>query len=369
MKILHLSSYFITDFFYENIFKKQRENGHEVDVFVHKQLHQSDGYARGEYVCSPYKKHHKFLFTRKHNLIFKHLDDFYKKDYDIVHAHSLFSNGMQALKLLEKYGVPYVVAVRSTDLNVFFKYFLHLRKLGIEILRNASRIVFISKSCKNDLFRKYIKNYDREEFEKKSYIITNGVNDFWLDNVYDNFSSDGESINIINVGKVNKNKNQIVICKALSLLSEKGLTVNLKCVGKIECSKTYKKLSKYDFVEHIDFVSKEELINYYRTSDIFVLLSIKETFGISYLEAMSQCLPVLYTENQGFDKIFNDGYIGYSLKHNDFKKLSEIIESIFTDKMKYKYFSENCKASINKFSWDVIVKGYDELYKESLVKV
>ena len=46
---------------------------------------------------------------------------------DLVHAHFLFSDGGVAFQINREYGIPYVVAVRNTDVNVFFKYMVHLR--------------------------------------------------------------------------------------------------------------------------------------------------------------------------------------------------------------------------------------------------
>lgn len=60
--------------------------------------------------------------------------DYNLYDYDLIHAHTLFTNGYSAMKLAEKYDRPYIVTVRSTDINFFFKYFIHLRGFGLGVL-------------------------------------------------------------------------------------------------------------------------------------------------------------------------------------------------------------------------------------------
>jgi len=54
-----------------------------------------------------------------------------------VHAHYLFSAGGVAFRMKQHHGIPYVVAVRNTDISVFFRYALHLRHFGIRMLQDA----------------------------------------------------------------------------------------------------------------------------------------------------------------------------------------------------------------------------------------
>ena len=65
------------------------------------------------------------------------------KNVDIIHAHFLFSDGGIAYNLYKKYNIPYIVAVRNTDLNLFFKYLIHLRPFARKILQGATNIIFL----------------------------------------------------------------------------------------------------------------------------------------------------------------------------------------------------------------------------------
>ncbi|KUO49310.1 MAG: hypothetical protein APF76_16030 [Desulfitibacter sp. BRH_c19] len=94
------------------------------------------------------------IFHLKHIKIFKDAVRQYRiNDYSVVHAHSLFSNGYIALNLKRKFGKPYIVAVRNTDVNIFFKYMIHLRRLGVQILENADRIIFLSKAYRDKVMK------------------------------------------------------------------------------------------------------------------------------------------------------------------------------------------------------------------------
>ena len=93
----------------------------------------------------------RLFFYLKQKKVFKSLLSVKPKfDYDLIHAHTLFSNGDIALRLKMKYGIPYIVAIRNTDINVFFKYFFFLRKYGLEIMENADKIIFLSPSYKKE---------------------------------------------------------------------------------------------------------------------------------------------------------------------------------------------------------------------------
>lgn len=85
----------------------------------------------------------RLFYTHKINKILhdiKNKVDF--KNIDLVHAHVLFSMGGIALKLKKEKNIDYIVAVRSTDVNVFFKYMIHTRKIGVQIMKEAKKDSF-----------------------------------------------------------------------------------------------------------------------------------------------------------------------------------------------------------------------------------
>ena len=104
---------------------------------------------------------------------------------------------------------------------------------------------------------------------------------------------------------------------------------------------------------------KEELIRFYRQNDIFVMPSKKESFGMVYVEAMSQALPVIYTKGQGFDGHINDGESGYGVSSDDSLAIADSCEKIAAD---YQSFSKNAYASSRAYNWSDVVTKYKEIY-------
>lgn len=359
MKILHINSYYVSDFFYTNLYEYQKKNN-DINIIVHKNINTYNDFDKEDcIVISVNNKNDRFFYFKKHFKIYNAIKQI-DIDCDVIHAHTLFSNGLHAYKLHKDLNIPYIVAVRSTDVNTFFKYFIHVRYLAKDILLNASKIVFISESYK-DKTLKYISKKYHKEILNKSVVIPNGVNQFFLDNKNVVKKLDIKEVKLIHVAKINKNKNALLIVQAIIILKKIGYNIKLICIGKVEDEKILLELLKYDFVSHYSFMSKEKLLKHYEGSDIFVLPSHKETFGVSYLEAMSQGLPVLYTKNEGFDKQFDEGIVGYSVDSKDPIQLSNKIIDVINN---YETLSCNCIKHIEKYSWDIIGNKYDVIYKE-----
>ena len=90
------------------------------------------------------------------------------------------------------------------------------------------------------------------------------------------------------------------------------------------------------------------------------MLSKYETFGLVYAEALSQGLPVIYTQNQGFDGFFQNGEVGYATCHSN---LEIICQSIKRTIENYDLITDNIsKNNLNMFNWNEIAKNYLTIY-------
>lgn len=367
MNILHICSYFLGTKLYQNFVDVLVHNGTNNKVYVPITQGARASFEIHNYVDVSYclNKYDRVLFNYKHNRI---LHDFYSKYnpdlFDIIHAHTLFSNGYIAWQIHEKYNVPYIVAVRNTDMNTFFRYMPHLRGMGTEILKKSKRIVFLSEAYKDELIKKYIPQDIHSLILEKSVVIPNGIDVYWLNNKNEvKLWNSKNDINVITVGTIEKNKNQLTTMSACKKLISMGYRVNYIVVGRVVDRALYNKLIGNDFVQYIPNQSKEKLIDIYRNNDIFIMPSIKETFGLVYAEALSQGLPIIYSRGQGFDRQFVDGEVGYSVKCSDVEEIVEKVQSIIVS---YTDISERCIHSVDKFDWNSISERYINLYSEAI---
>ena len=362
--VLHICSYYYDTKLYKNLMDKLIENKIKIDVFApccyNYNYNGDEAYLMQE-KC--FNKLDRLFFHYKYNKVYRHLDNKLDlKKYNLLHAHSLFSNGYIAYRVFKAYNIPYVVAVRNSDINAFFKYFIYLRKLGIEILENAKAIIFISNSYKDILFRKYIPKEKYEIINSKSYVIPNGIDDYYLENIsIEKKRENSRGLNLVYTGKIDENKNLITTIKCCNKILKNKYDVKLTVIGKI-LSKRYKKIIKNNnFVNYVGPKKMEEIIDIYKDMDIFVMPSKHETFGLTYVEAMSQGLPVIYTKNEGFDLFFEPGEVGYPINYNDYNAMGEKIELILDN---YNIISNNCIKKSLDFNWNDLSNKYIEIYQQ-----
>lgn len=280
-------------------------------------------------------------------------------DFNICLAYSLFSNGYLAYTLNKKFGIPYVVIVQNTDVNMYFKKMLHLRGIGRTILRNAVKVVFISEPYKEFVLNEYFSDKDKKQIFAKSVVIPFGIDEYWFENkLRERKKLNNKKIKLLYVGKLNKNKNVISTAKACELLHKMGYEVCLTVVGDdAQDNKLTENLSVYDFIKYKPFTNQVKLKTIYREHDIFVMPSIKESFGLVYGEAMSQGLPIIYTRGQGFDKQFKEGEVGYSVDPYNIKEIAGKVIQIISN---YDTVTRNCIKLVDKLNWSNIVAEYKE---------
>lgn len=372
MHILHICSDYSRQRIYNNLVTHLSELNVEQTVFVPVRSREEIGKYENknlknvsyhyQHILKPY---HRILFKYKiifiYNKLIKIIDT---SKINITHAHFLFSDGAVALKLKKKIGIPYIVAVRNTDLNVFYKHMPHLRSLALEILKEAKSIVFITPSYAPFLLNKYIPEKYHNFLNSKISIIPNGIGDFWLNNIPETSKEYNSEFKLLYVGDFTSNKNVPTIMKSVKNLHSNGIKCSLTLVGgggrdenKIF---TMLKSGEFDMISHEGYIQdRKMLLNIYRTHDIFIMISFKETFGVVYLEAMSQGLPLIYTKNQGIDGYFKEGQIGYSVDPSDQKEVELKIE---LSKEYLKELSENNKRQVVFFNWKKISQNYLTLY-------
>lgn len=362
MKILHINSYYADGKFYKNLYDEQVKNGTEIDVFVPTPSEVKRDLGVYSKVRINHGKYDRFIFHLKHHKIYKDVTKQYTIDnYSIIHAHSLFSNGYIAMKLKREFGIPYITAVRNTDVNAFFKYMVHLRGLGVKILEEADRIVFLSEAYKDEVIQKYIPEALKATIAQKSHIIPNGIDAFWFENrTIEKSLPNKAALNLLYVGAINKNKNITTVIKAIQIMRKNGYQINFTIVGKILDKAIYRKVKANDFVNYCSEKSREDLLMTYRMHDLFIMPSVYETFGLVYAEAMSQALPVIYSRGQGFDRQFSEGDVGFSVNCFNAHEIADKIVEIIT---RYTEISKNASQKSQKFSWPSIAIIYENLYE------
>ncbi len=366
MRIFHINCNYAGNALHQIMVENLEKLGHDNQVYVPVYSKDVSVITPNSNVCISecFKKWDRLVFDYKQRKIYKDIvSRFDVSDYDIIHAYTLFTDGNCARKLSKKYGVPYVVAVRNTDVNTFFKYMPHLRKRGIKTMLNASAVFFLSEAYRKQVFDKYIPAKYQKEILKKTYTVPNGIDDFWLNNKveYTEKEKNFEKVKLIYAGRIDKNKNIPTTQKAMEILRKEGYEASLTVVGRIEDKAEYEEIIRNKKTTYIPNQKKEDLIKIYREHDIFVMPSFTESFGLVYAEAMSQGLPVVYSAGQGFDEQFENGEVGCRVDAHSPESVAEGIKNIIEN---YYSIKTNVSKCAEKFKWSEIARQYDGIYKQ-----
>lgn len=300
----------------------------------------------------------RLSFQKKRKIMQEYYDPLFQRNKpDLIHAHTLFSDGSLANYYNKAYGVPYIVAIRSTDIDVFLNSKPWLKQYGKQILNNASYIIFISNSLKRKFQEKFGPHY-----EPKSLVISNGIHQSYLTKKILQEREPHDPPLLLYVGSFLKRKNVPALIKNAEKYQTRLTIAGEGGNDEKKVLKMARNSSKVNYLGRIE--DQTQLIEIYRQSDIFIMLSKKETFGLVYLEAMSQGLPLIYSTGTGIDGLFTEGEVGFAIDPDSPGDIYSAIQRIISD---YQAMSKRCIKESMGFSWENISNKYFEIYKKSLI--
>lgn len=323
----------------------------------------------------PQKIYHRYLYGLKIKYLVKDIErkvDLLK--IDLIHSAILCNEGAIAYELHKKYGIPYITAVRNTDINGYMKMFRWRMNYFKKIAENAEKIIFISSQYPHRLSKAFNLSED-SSITKKYKVIHNGLQNLYLDNISCLERDVLKPIKIVITGAFVQNKNIHGLFEAVRKLRDEGFDITLSAIGnnlktyavEQEYAKNILEIEKqYTWFHTYPAQSNEQLIKSLREYDIFALFSFQETFGLSYLEALSQGLPVVYTKNEGFDGTFKEGSVGYGGYANDVNSMASALKKTIEN---YCNLNKNLrKLNLEEFRWSNIASTYKNLYKSIINK-
>jgi len=311
------------------------------------------------------KSFDRLLYRRKIKKIFNDIESkIGVGEIDMIHAHTWYSDGGVAYKLHLKYGIPYVVTVRNTDLNIFQKYLFYERSYGRTVLANTKNVVLISASYKERLLAESSLQKIKNGLRDKLKVIPNGVDRYWITNANRKKKEINKNkFSILFIGKFTEGKNVLQLQAAVNEINKDKVVAHLHLIGggggahhKVT---TRVRQNPTTMSFHGKILDLGMLKEYFELADIFAMPSKHETFGLVYVEALLQGLPILYTQHEGIDGFYEEK-IGEKVVIGDVAEIKEKLLKLVED---YHSYSIPTEKIIAHHDWRNIALEYQHLYK------
>lgn len=280
---------------------------------------------------------------------------------DIIHVHSLLYAGVVAKKIKQEYGIPFVVTEHSSAFsrglikNSAIKILQTVVEEASSLLAVSERFTHLLDNIFNTpLAWKYIPNTIPSIFENKLFEANNSYNEEFI---------------FCSISYLVKNKKVDVLIRAFHQQFSKQKKIKLHIGGAgpqfLELTQLVLALGLTDQVVFLGQLSREEVLDTMINSQVYVLASGYETFGVVLIESMALGKPVIATRCGGPESIVNDGVNGLLVDVDDIDQLSNSLGYIYQQYNTFdaKTIQHGCLA---KFSGKSVFKQLNKVYQEAI---
>ena len=290
---------------------------------------------------------------------------------DVVHAHDwlTYEAGMLAKK---NYGIPLIAHVHATEYDRAGMKTGNplIHEIEYEGLMMADKIIAVSETTKRIVHEKYhiplnkidvIYNSLDEDYEKTDYKFN--------DTAYQYISalkSAGYTI-VSTVGRFTVQKGLWHLMQAAAMVIRKNPKVMFVFAGdgeeRNELISMAADLGISKNVIFTGFIRGKKLRDIYSISDIFVMSSVSEPFGLTALEAAHHGDVLILTKQSGVSEI-----IWSAMKYDfwDERKLADEILSIAKNPSLKEELKKNIQKEYHKISWDQVAKKCLKVYNKTI---
>lgn len=183
------------------------------------------------------------------------------------------------------------------------------------------------------------------------------------------YKTDPATTILLTVCRLDPRKNLITLIEAVDIMVKKYVHPNivLLIIGDgierdlLTTAITARNLENY--IKLLGRISDTELPSYFASSDIFVLPTLYETFGIVYTEAMASGLPVITCRVGSAPEVV--GNAGLLVSPRNPQELADSVYSLLSDKTKLLQLKSNALARAKKYDWKTTIDKYEKVYVDT----
>ena len=284
---------------------------------------------------------------------------------DIIHVHYAIphaSAAYMAKQILENKGIklPIVTTLHGTDITLVGKDASYSPVVEFSI-NQSDGVTAVSRSLRQDTFKHFDIKQDIEVIP--NFIDFNRFKHLEKDHFKKAICPNGEKL-VIHVSNFRPVKRVQDTVHAFNLIRQQ-MPAKLLLVGdgpdRHNCEKLCRMLGACD---DIRFLGKQDAVEeLLAVSDLFMLPSESESFGLAALEAMACGVPVIATNAGGIPEVIEDGECGYLSVVGDFVDMADKSVKILKDEETLARFKANALKQAQKFHIQEILPKYEEFYK------
>jgi len=344
--------------------------GHEVHFITYKQpvrLEYLSANIQFHEVSVPkyplflYQPYELALSTKLVNTIKKYDIDILHVHYAIPHAYA----GYMAKQMLKEdgYDIKMMTTLHGTDITLVGSHNFYKGAVNFSI-NKSDCVTSVSKSLKDDTLRIF-------DIKNDIHVIPNFID---IDNLNDNvedcqrhtMAKDDEKI-ITHVSNLRPVKRIDDVIKIFAKILEHQKAKLIVIGDGPQRDKAVNIASELGVRNKVIFMGKsndiEKILCF---SDLFLLPSEKESFGLAALEAMAHGVPVISTNTGGLPEVNIHGVSGFLSKVGDIDDMANNALKIFENQKTHHQFKEAAKKRAKEFDIKNIIQSYEKLYQNMI---
>ena len=290
------------------------------------------------------------------------------RPFDIVHAQYAYPNGLAALEISRRLGVPNVVSIQGGD-GHWVGLCCETHRLAIRsVFNHANELIIGSQSFAQEVHENH--GIPLERFT----IISGAINASHFCTRQDRLIGEiGVTPTLLYHGRVDRRKGVLELIEAMKILREAGRSLRLVISGigpdLAAAKEMTSALDLNDVIEFTGFVSYEDVPKVYQSADIFVSPTWSEGFSNTILEAMASGLPIIAARAVGVVDCLTDQVNALFHEVHDVAGLCRQIEILLDDAPLRSMLATNALHEVqDKYRWPSIADQLVNRLNHSLLK-
>ena len=347
--------------------------GHEVHFITYSQPVRLDQLSANvrfhevhvpEYPLFHYQPYELALSSKLVNMVKLHGIEVLHVHYAIPHAYA----GYMAKQMLAEEGIdlPMVTTLHGTDITLVGNHPFYKPAVTFSI-NNSDVVTSVSESLRTDTLSQF-------KIRKEIEVIPNFIDITKCDRMSFTdcqrslMAEDDEKIitHISNFRKVKRIDDVIKVFYEI----QKKIKAKLMMVGEGPEKEMAEEMAiDLGIDDKVLFLGQShEIDKILCFSDLFLLPSQTESFGLAALEAMVHSVPVISSNTGGLSEVNNAGVSGFLSDVGDVEDMAKNALYILTDEKRLKEFKRGALRTATKFDINKVVPLYETLYEKALIK-